>query len=148
MENTKDIYAAAYKEVITILSFLSDDDWNKIPSEKRDFYFNNMDRNYNFKINYSKPIFEQTLLTETKAILANLFKNYLASPKQKQEIISRENKEFKEIENKKRELCNPDDLFKDKNTTVCVNPSNNLPALVEKESFFKRLIRKIKNLFK
>lgn len=147
MENTKELYACAYKEVITILSCLPDEEWFKIPKERRDFYFESMKKDYKFELDSSKPIYEQKLLKPTRAILANIFKDYLASPNQKEEIIYREQKEFEKIEEEKRNRYNPDDIFKRREHSSEVQEIN-LPVEVKKESFFKKIINNIKKLFK
>ena len=54
---------------------------------------------------------------------------------------------LEEIEKGKREKYNPDNIFKNKKTTQ-IKENNNLPEAIKKETFFKRLIKNIKKLFK
>ena len=49
-----------------------------------------MDENYDFKVDINKSFEEQNLLDETKAILANIFRDYWATPYQKERIEAKE----------------------------------------------------------
>ena len=148
MENTNEIYACAYKEVITILSFLPDSDWNKIPKERRDFFFENMDKDYEFNLDYSKPINEQSLLKETDAILASIFKKYIATAEKKRQILKEEKQEFEELEAEKRRKYNPENIFK--NQTITTAPIQNEPVVTETAmiEYKETVFDKIKNWFK
>ena len=55
---------------------------------------------------------EQNLLDETKAILANIFRDYWATEIQKEKIITKQNYDRKQLEEKKKERYNYDNLFK------------------------------------
>ena len=77
-------YAMAYAEVIEILKHVSYEDVNKIPKEKLDFYKINMDKEYNYKLDMTKEFEEQEMSDITKAILANIFRDYWATPYQKE----------------------------------------------------------------
>ena len=79
-------YACAYREVIEILKYTNQDDVNKIPSEKLLLWLDNMKEDYNFEIDEEKPLSEQNISKEAKAILANIFKEYWATDYQKQRI--------------------------------------------------------------
>ena len=41
------IYAKAYTEVLEIIRHFPQEEYNKIPKEKIEFYKNNMDKNHN-----------------------------------------------------------------------------------------------------
>lgn len=81
------------------------------------------------------------MLPETKAILFNIFRDYLASPEQKEKIINIQNKQ-RQIENYKKELQYNLDVFNKKNTTN-KNPKKIYMEL-KKETVFGRIITKIK----
>ena len=44
-------YKKAYTEVIEIIKYFPNEEYAKIPLEKINYYKENMDKNYNFKIN-------------------------------------------------------------------------------------------------
>jgi len=139
-------YAMAYKEVIEILKYVPDEDVKKIPEEKLEFYKNNMDNEYNYKIDMTKEFEEQEMSDITKAILANIFRDYWATPYQKERIEAKEKYDLEKLEEEKREKYNPDNIFKNK-TQETVVENTNLPMVIKKETFFKKLINFIKGLF-
>ena len=69
-------YACAYREVIEILKYTNKDDVNKIPSDKILLWRDNMKEDYNCEIDEEKPLSEQNISKEARAILANIFKQY------------------------------------------------------------------------
>jgi len=148
MENN--IYKA-YAEVDMILSFMEVKYVEKIPKKMRELFENKKLQNYEPKINPQIPLDEQNLQKKTYAILAMLNLNYWCDDKnEKQELkkIYAENDRKKEEES--REKYNPDNIFKKNEKENIPNIEEKNTALVEyKESnFFKKIIRKIMNLFK
>lgn len=144
-------YAKAYKEVLEIIKYFPEKEYNKIPKEKIEFYKDNMDKNYEFTINPAIDLSKQNISIEANAIIVALFKDYFATEKQR-EIIDNilESNEQKE-EQEKREKYNPDDLFKNKNTNRIIQniQENNIEekALVEyKETFFTKFKNFVLNL--
>lgn len=107
-------YARAYREVIEILSHVPDEDIKKIPKEKINFYRANMDKTYNYKLDETKAFEQQEMSDITKAVLANIFRDYWATPYQKQRIKAKEKHDLEKIEEQKREKYNPDNIFKNK----------------------------------
>ena len=85
----EDNYPKAYKEVIEILNFVPQESVNKIPQTLIDMFKAKMDKSYDFEIDISKNFEEQNLLDETKAILANIFRDYWATPYQKERILAK-----------------------------------------------------------
>ena len=145
-------YSMAYKEVIEILKYVPDEDVQKIPKEKLEFYKANMDSQYNYKLDMTKEFEEQIMSDITKAILANIFRDYWATPYQKERIEAKEKFDLEKLEEEKREKYNPDNIFKNKQDDIEVenieNNSENLPVEIKKETFFEKLINFIKGLFK
>lgn len=146
MENN---YAKAYKEVVEILNNVPQESINKIPTDMIEMFKHNMDTNYDFKIDTTKSFENQVLLDETKAILANIFKDYWATPYQREKINNKEIIDRKMLEKEKIIKYNPENLFSNnsKPELKVENYSKDLPIAVKKEHFFKRLIVFIKSLF-
>ena len=140
-------YARAYTEVVEILKYVPDEDVKKIPKEKIEFYQNNMDNEYNYHLDLTKEFEEQKMSDITKAILANIFRDYWATPYQKEKIKAKEKYDLEKIEEEKREKYNPDKIFKEKKEEKIIE-NTNLPIEVKKETFFEKLINFIKGLFK
>lgn len=132
-------YPKAYKEVVEILKYVPKGSVKKIPQTMIDTFNSKMDKTYNFSIDINKSFEKQELLEETKAILANIFRDYWATPYQKERILAKERYDREKIEEEKRVKYNSD-IFKtqktinkmEKDNTNC----NNLPIEVKKKNFF------------
>lgn len=105
-------YPNAYKEVYVILNHMSKDDLNLIPNEFINMLKMEMNDDYNFYLENNKKLNEQKLLRETKAILANIFVEYLATSKQRQVIEENWKKDIAKNEEEKKLKYSPDQLFK------------------------------------
>lgn len=146
---TVDRNACAYKEIYEILRIFPQELVAKIPQEKIRFFRNNMDNSYQYNI--SKETFDgKTMLEETKAILTILFRDYWATPMQKEKILAYENLERNRQEEETRLKYNPDNLFKKKEDSKHIEEHiEETTAMVEyKDSIFKKIINKILNIFK
>ena len=146
MENN---YPRAYKEVIEILKYVPQESVNKIPQKMRDTFIAKMDNDYNFSVDINKSFEEQELLDETKAIFANIFRDYWATPYQKERIQAKEKFDWQKIEEEKKKNYNYD-IFKKNNKSENKEDelgNNKLPIEVKKEKFFDRIIRFFKNFF-
>ena len=108
----EDNYTKAYKEVMEILKFVPQDSVNKIPKTMLEVFKAKMDKDWKFTVNLDKSFEEQDLLDETKAIFANIFRDYWATPYQKERIMAKEKYDRQKIEKEKLEKYNPNDLFK------------------------------------
>ena len=91
-------YACAYKEVIEVLKHTKREDVNKIPKLEIILWRQNMKKDYNFKIDENKPIEDQNLSKEAKAVLANIFKKYWATDYQRERIEAKEKYDLEQIE--------------------------------------------------
>ena len=148
----EDNYSKAYKEVIEILKYVPQESVNKIPQTMLDTFKAKMDVNYDFKVDINKSFEEQQLLDETNAILANIFRDYWATPYQKERIEAKEKYDRQKAEEEKRAQYNPDDIFRKKeiNNEIENNTqesNNNLPIEVKKEKFYEKIINFFKKIF-
>ena len=140
-------YHKAYKEVIEILKYVPQESVNKIPKTMLETFEKKMDKDYVFNIDINKSFEEQNLLEETKDIFAVIFRDYWATPYQRERIKAKEKYDRQKIEEEKANKYNPDDIFKNKEKdNVVVN--NNLPVEIKKENFFKKLISFIKKIIR
>ena len=141
-------YANAYSEVLEILKNISKEDYNKIPIEKINLFKTKANKEYRFQYNPMFTLVEQKVSKRAKAIIAILFRDYWATPEQKERILSKQNYDRIRIETDKRNKYNPNDIFKNRieeNTEMA--DKNNLPIEVKKNNFFKKIIHYIRNLF-
>ena len=89
-------YKNAYTEVYEIIKQLDEEEYNKIPSEVIKAIEENRNTEYEFDLDEDIELKDQELLPETKAILFNLFRDYLSTAEQKEKIINHF-KDFKEL---------------------------------------------------
>ena len=144
----------AYTEVYTILQDLNEEEYNKIPPEVIETLDANRNKEYEYFLDDELELKDQPMLPETKAILFNLFRDYLATPEQRTKIIKMQNEARQKNELKKQQMYNTD-VFANKsiNKTTKLNENevktnNNEKQIVEyKENIFKRILNKIKSLF-
>ena len=133
----------AYTEVYTILQDLNIEEYNKIPPKIIKAIEENMNEEYEYELDEDLELKSQPMLPETKAILFNLFRDYLATSEQKEKIIKMQNEERQKSELKKQQQYNAN-VFQNK-TKENINQSKEL--IEYKESIFIKLINKIKSWF-
>ena len=141
-------YHKAYKEVIEILKYLPRESVNKIPKTIIETFEKKQKKDYVFNIDINKTFEEQNLLEETKDILAIIFRDYWATPYQREKIQEKEKYERQKIEEEKLKKYNPKNIFKNKKNIIEKNEENkNLPIQIKKQKFYEKLINFLKNLF-
>ena len=143
MSNRKNAYA----EVYTILQELNEKEYNKIPPEVIKTIEANRNEEYEYELDDELELKDQPMLSETKAILFNLFRDYLATPEQKAKIIRMQNEARQKNELKKQQRYNTD-VFANKPKENQSSSNNETMQIVEyKENFFKKILNKIKSFF-
>ncbi len=143
-------YANAYTEVYEILSCLNEEEYSKIPEELIEVFEENRNLDYDYEINEEQDLMKQPMLRETKAILLNIFRDYLATPEQSQKIKMWLQSDREYLEKQKQEKYNTN-IFENKvkkNEDSVNNSNTSLPATIKKQSIFQRIINKIKKFFK
>lgn len=137
-------YSIAYSQVLEILKYIPSADYNKIPKEKIDLFKEFANKDYNFNYNPDKTLDEQNVSKITKRIIAILFRDYWATPEQKEKILKLQNEKREEVEQKKREKYNINIFEKADNE---LNKPVVAMNVVKKEKWYKRLLKKIKAIF-
>ena len=152
-------YAKAYTEVLEIIKYFSKEEYNKIPTEKINFYKNNKDKDYIYKINPQEELSKQNISREANAILITLFRDYFATEIQKKTLTSLLNQNQKKLEEIRREEYNPDKLFKKQQSNISKEQNNRIENQIEKaieekslvkieEKWYKKIILFFKNILK
>lgn len=141
-------YANAYSEVLEILKYISDEDYQKIPKDKIFLFEHNSNKEYHFNYNPEKTLDEQNVSKITKGIIAILFRDYWATPMQRGKIISKQQKDRMQQERLKRENNCTDNIFKNKkqNNIKEETSAENTSMIQYKESLFKKIINKIRHM--
>ncbi|MGN1299498.1 MAG: hypothetical protein ACI4UE_05925 [Candidatus Scatovivens sp.] len=137
-------YANAYSEVLEVLNHMPKYDYDKIPKDMIDMFQNNCNNEHQFRYDLKKEFEEQEISKRAKLILAILFRDYWATPYQKQKIIEKQNWSRMQIEKEKIERYNPDNIFKKNSEKEKV--SNNLLVEVKKENFYHKVVNFIKRI--
>lgn len=107
-------YANAYSEVLEILNHIPKSDYDKIPNNMIELFTRNKNKEYEFNYDVSKTLNEQNVSKKAKTIIAILFRDYWATSTQREKIIAKEKYDIAKLEQEKRELYNPDNIFKKK----------------------------------
>ena len=138
-------YKDAYTEVYEILEQLDEEEYNKIPKNVITAIRENRNTEYEFEVDEELELKEQELLPETKAILFNIFRDYLSTPEQKEKIIKMQAEERLKNEQKKAKQYNSD-LFANKQKVQSVEREH-IELIEYKENIFKRIFNKIRQFF-
>ena len=145
------IYQQAFSEVNEILSYLSKENYNKIPKEVIDAIEENKDDDYVFFIDTTIPFEEQEILEESKAILFNIYKDYLSNDEIKDKIIELQKEEQIAKESINSSNIHLNDLFPkkpEKEIEVEVKTETALIQIDNNKNIFIKILEKIKNIFK
>ncbi|MBR1540680.1 MAG: hypothetical protein IJ629_05965 [Clostridia bacterium] len=150
----------AYTEVYTILNSLSEKEKVQLPNNLISQLEKNMDSNYHFKFNISAPLECQNISKKAKIILAVIYRDYLASEKQKNKIRAFEKAKKVQINEEARNRYNPDKIFENKITKE--EEKNNVIRqeagkikeqqtsilAISNEKWYKKIIQKILSFLK
>lgn len=137
----------AYTEVYTILQDLNEEEYNKIPPEIIEAIRTNRNEKYEYDLDENLELKDHQMLPETKAILFNLFRDYLATPEQKEKIIRMQNEERQKNELKKQQQYNVDVFANNAKENIKTKEKEQVELIEYKENIFKRILNKIKNFF-
>ena len=137
----------AYTEVYTILQELNEEEYKKIPPEVVEAIKENRNKEYEYELDDELELKEQPMLPETKAILFNIFRDYLATPEQKAKIIRMQNEARQKNELKKQQMYNTNVFVNKLKENQTVNNNETMQIVKYKESIFKKILNKIKSFF-
>lgn len=143
-------YKNALVEVLEIINCLEDSEKKKIPDEIIKFYEENKSTTYKPNINLDDDISNINLMNKTREIIAGLYIDYLCNDEtEKQNYINQLKQIEQKVETEKREIYNPDSIFKDR-TQVIQKPISEDQSMVvaKKQNIFSKILDKIKKLFK
>lgn len=143
-------FSESISETLDILNHMDKVYMDEIPKKFIDFLENNKSNTYETNLNHSQKISEMKLKEKTKDILAIIYMKYWCSPEEKKDILDLFNENEKKYQEELREKYNPDDIF-NKNEAQRITEEKHSVEKVNiaeyKESFFKRVIKKIKSFF-
>lgn len=103
----------AYSEIDEFLSLLTEEQIKKIPLKLRDFFKKEKDQEYKKGINPNIPIKDQSLKSETLAIIAMLNLQYWCEDEQEKERLKNVYAQNEKIyQEQLREVYNINEIFK------------------------------------
>lgn len=140
-------YANAYSEVLEILKYISIEDYNKIPKEQIEFFEKNSNKNHDFFYNPYKTLDEQNVSKIAKGIIAIIFRDYWANETQREKIIAKERYDREQLEKEKDKEYNTNEILGRINTQNTKEVSEPQALIEQKETFFNKIINKIKKFF-
>ena len=152
IQTKKELYKRVYAELFGILDTLKDEEIERIPKDVKKNIYENMDTNYRFKYDYSKKLEDQDILPETKALIIEIYIKYLVENEDEKEAWEIYKKEcLNKVEEEKKAKYNPDDIFKnhivDGKPIIEEYEEISVPVSKKKESFFRKILNKIKDFF-
>ena len=118
MERT---YQEAFTEVDEILKIMPIDLLSKIPAQFRQIISENKADNY--KVEIKEPLEEENLKKETVIILGLIYRDFLASPEEREELQLKDAEELKKIEQEMQEQYDIKNIFNKRKYNP--NTSNN-----------------------
>ena len=155
MENI--ILKNVFAEMSLLFNYLDYNLIKKIPLNILECIEKEKNPNHKIAIDPSKSLDEQNLLEETFSLLTVFKLDYWCKDeKEKSEILELLNKNEEEYQTQLREKYNPDDIFKNNQSTIYKNASTQnafIPTIVEiendnnkKNNIFTYILKKIKNI--
>ena len=141
-----EVYTEAFTEVDEILKNIDANLLEKIPQQLRELITETKSDSYKFEYNKNVGIDEQEIKPQTKAIISLLYRNYWCTPEEIERLMQEERDELLRIEKEKLEKYNADNIFKTKEPEQVKEEPQQL-LVIEKESFWTKIINKIKKWF-
>ena len=138
----------AYKEVYTILKYVDEDDLKLIPQDFKDTIKARMNKEYEFEYDVNSSFNDKGIIRETKAIFSYVFLNYWANEEQKRAINAQYRKDLEKAEQEKREIYNPNNIFKNKEEKEESIQNKQIVQETAMVEYKEDIITRIKNWFK
>ena len=109
-------YSMAMAETLHYLKGISKDDVEKIPNKFMTFLKDNASQDYKCEFDYTRPLNELNLKSETRGLIAMICLNYWCkTEEQKNNFKEHLNKNEKQYQEEIRKKYNINDIFKKKN---------------------------------
>ena len=138
-------YEEAFAEVDEILKIMPIDLISKIPIKFRKIISENKAKNY--KINIQQPLNEETLKEETVVILGLIYRDFLASPEEKEELQAQDAEELHKIEEEMQQKYNIENILKKRNNKMETENISTEMIIYEKQGILKKILNIIRRIF-
>lgn len=132
-----------FSETIEVLKHTDKEIVEKIPDTFKRFLLENMDKENVVQIDFSKENWEETILEDTKALLALIYRDYIVSAEEKEQLLLEEKQE-----NGLKEKNKVEDLLKNRQTEIPKEIEENTQLEeIHQYPWYKRLYKKILSIF-
>ena len=147
MENIE--YSNSLYQINEILRYMEPNLKARIPKKFISYFENNKSQEYNWTIDKSLSLEKQDVLPTTKEILAVLYKDFICDDVERVKLEKTLSDNEIKYQEELREKYNPDNIFKDrqKTTEYVETQEENTEIATYKESFFSKIISRIKLIF-
>lgn len=136
------MYQNALAEVEEILQNTEEELVAKIPNKIRQFIKENRNQEYMTNIVNVEPLNRQSILPETQALLALIYRSYWATEEEKKEFADRDSIELE----KARESLKIDNTFEKRKEEVKIEETTSLIP-VQEEKWYQKVWKKLCILF-
>lgn len=138
-------YEEAFAEVDEIFQLMPIDLLIKIPLEFKKIISENKAQDY--KPKFKEPIEEQQLKYETKIILGLIYRDFLVSPEEREELQAKDAEELKKALEEMQQQYDIEKIFEKRKKVI--NEENSTDLIPYKEQgFLSKLFNLIKGIFK
>lgn len=138
-------YKRAFTEVDEIFKLMPIDLLSRIPPKLRQIISENKAQDYKIKI--EEPLEEKNLKKETIVILGLIYRDFIASPEEKQQLQLKEAEDLKRIEEEMQKQYDINKIF-DKRKSQQVEQNETELIVYKEPSFIKKFFNLIKGIFK
>lgn len=141
-------YREAFAEVLEIIKHSKKDIIDKIPLKFIDFLKSNKSVDYIVNIDFSDENWVNNIKIETKTILGLIYRDYIVSPQEREQLINDEIELEKQLEDEKKKTYDVDKLFKKHEKINTTNIENSITVYNKNtNNYIKNLFNKIISLF-
>lgn len=137
-------YEEAFVEVDEILKLMPVEMLMKIPLQFKKIITENKASDY--KPNLKEPIEEQQLKYETKAILGLIYRDFLVTPEEREELQKKDAEELRKVELEMQQQYDVQNIFENRKKQVNKQHSTDL-VVYKREGILKKIIKFFKTLF-
>lgn len=140
-------YEEAFAEVDEIFKIMPIDLLSKIPMDFRKIISDKKAKDY--KIIIKEPLEEQKLKYETIVILGLIYRDFLSSPEEREELQLKDEEEIKKIEGELKEQYDVSKILEKRKTQTNREEISEMTELTiyKEPNFIKRFFNRIKGIF-
>lgn len=139
-------YSEAFAEIDEIFKIMPVDLLSKIPIEFRNTISKNKAKDY--KIEIKEPLEEQKLKEETIVILGLIYRDFLSSPEEKEELKLKDSEELKKVEEELTKQYDINKVFEKRKKNNTTENQTTEMVVYKEQGFLKKIFNLIKGIFK